>query len=119
VIAIPDHNGKRKHADLDLENSKQDIATVRGLARRGLLSADSIQAISARLERVATTGTEERMRVAADKALSVLQISLMKLLMDNARGEGGNSPVTNQQINIYLPSNGRELTNGHNGNGKH
>lgn len=97
---------------------------VRGLARHGLLPADRLIAISERLERVAQNATEERLRVAADKALAVMQVSLMKILADAAMGVGGNSAnVTNQQINIYLPENGRETaaieSNGDNGNGKH
>ncbi len=125
MIAIASENNElpeRTPNELDIEHSKGDIAMVRSLARHGLLSADSIHAISKRLEDVAMHGEEERMRVAADKALAVMQISLMKLLVDKPEGSGAGSTVTNQQINIYMPANGREtdqLTNGHNGNGRH
>lgn len=121
MIAFNGENGlsERDPSELDLEHSKQDIALVRSLARNGLLSTEQIAALSARLVRIAETGQEERMRLAADKTLSVFQVACMKLLLDSSKGSGADSTnVTNQQINIYLPDNRRELTNG-NGNGKH
>ena len=121
MIAMANPNGlpERNPGELDIEHSKQDIALIRSLANKGLLSPDSIKAIAERLEQVAVGGEKERTRVAADRALAAMQISLLKLLMETARGSGGDSgPVTNQQINIYLPQNGREsnglgMTNGH------
>jgi hypothetical protein len=90
------------------------------LAKKGLLSLDDMAGLAARLNEVLTSSTEERMKVAAGKALVTLQVSLLRLLKDCALGSGGETNVTNQQINIYVPDNGREtyLTNG-NSNGRH
>jgi hypothetical protein len=118
MIAFP--TNERTPSELDLEHSKQDIALVRGLAKKGLLSLDDMAGLAARLNEVLTSSTEERMKVAAGKALVTLQVSLLRLLKDCALGSGGETNVTNQQINIYVPDNGREtyLTNG-NSNGRH
>jgi hypothetical protein len=119
VIAFPNDAGglaERDPSKLDLEHSKADIALVRGLAKRGLLSPEQMAAMVLRLENVAINGEEERIRVAADKALASLTVQLMRIVVDSAKGSGDQSAsVTNQQINIYLPANGREVTNGSNG----
>jgi hypothetical protein len=123
MIAIPNDNGKTPDR-LDLEHSKADMQMVRSLARKGLLSERGMWRMKRRLENTARNSGEERLRVAADKTLAALQVALMRILTDSTRGAGGKVlEIENQQINIYLPANGREehpvLTNGHNGNGKH
>ena len=119
MIAFPSNSlPERTPSELDLEHSKRDIALVRSLSRKGLLSAESMAAMAQRLESVAKNGDKERIRVAADKALVSLQVALLRLLRETATGPAQTSSVTNQQINFYLPTNGRELANGHNGNGR-
>jgi hypothetical protein len=121
VIAIPsDNGGERDPSELDIEHSRRDIALVRSAARQGLLTPDRMGALADRLEKVATTEKQARIRVAADKALVAMQVAMMRALDDSARGSGGESvaSVTNQQINIYLPANGREQANGHLANGR-
>lgn len=117
MIAFP---AERNPNELDLEHSKRDIALVRSLARQGLLSPERMQQLAARLEKVASTGKEERIRVAADKALVTMQVSLLNILHDSAseKSQAATQTVQNQQINIYLPQNGREAIE-QNGNGRH
>lgn len=116
MIAIPSGNGalpERTPDKLDLEHSKRDIGLVRKHARRGVLRGDRLARVITRLEDVAQNGLEERLRVAADKALAAIHLASLKILADVAKQpDKQTASVTNQQINIYLPDNGR-------GNGKH
>lgn len=123
MIAIPQPSDERTPDKLDLEHSKADIAMVRSLVKRGLLPAEHIQELAERLERVAAANEGDRLGMAADKTLASMQVALLRLLVDCGKGSGMESAsVTNQQINIYLPSNGRETQPAlpsANGNGKH
>lgn len=121
MIAIANPQPERNPNELDVEHYSSDIILVRSLCRQGLLSVERMEALRDRLETVANTSADVRMRVQADKTLASMQIQMLKLLHDSHRGTGGESQVTNQQINIYLPSNGRETTAlpSVNGNGRH
>ncbi len=92
----------RKRFRLSRELKREMVET----SRQHMLDADSRVGVRG----VANLLTMERLNQADDhKAI------------DKASPNEGN--VTNQQINIYLPANGREETNGHltngNGNGRH
>jgi hypothetical protein len=110
---------------LDLENSRRDIVMVTGLARSGLLTPEKMAELAERLEKISVSGKDERIRLRANEALAAFQNALMGKLVDVAKirlgvddaSKGGTT--NNQQINIYLPSNGRESLNGHDRNGKH
>lgn len=108
------------------EFTRSDLAMVRSLAAQGLIDGPRMAGMTGQIaEIVENPDSPQRMRIAAFKALAALQVGMMKLLSDlHKLPADAAANVTNQQINIYLPSNGREatnghLTNGHASNGRH
>lgn len=112
---------ERRRDVLDLEHSREDLRMVGALAKKGLLSAERMVEMIDRLENTAKVSEREALRVRADQTLATMQVQLLKLLKDISQGQQAQpTHVVNQQVNFYLPENGRENpVIDANGNGRH
>lgn len=108
------------------EFTRGDLVLIRSLATQGVIPADRMAGMTNQIAGIVESEeTSSRLKVAAYKALAALQLGMMKILAELHRQQAPAGPmggVTNQQINIYLPSNERETKaaiNGHHANGSY
>jgi len=88
----------------------EDLISLRSAIKRATLSPETILRLQEELAMAMGDPTVKiRQKVSIGKVLFPLWVSLQKLLKDMQQPEAAQQPtsVTNQQINIYLPDNGR------------
>lgn len=99
---------------------REDLELIRRQATQGMLPPATIMGLLQELAMLAIDkDSKPRTKIAAVRAVTPLQLGLLKLLQ-NLHGVGAEQAtaanVTNQQINIYLPANGREAVASNGGN---